>query len=421
MRKSTVAGVVMLGAVSAGVANAQSFYSLAPYLTPQEKSKVWSVAGSVRGFYDDNYLTVPDGPGKRESFGIEIQPSVSLNMTGESTYIGARVDYSYQWFEDDRDPDYQQGVLANITVAHSFSEQFKVTLEDSFRWSQEPDLTSGATAVPIRTDGNNLSNRASVDATYIFSDLLQLGGGYAFSYYNFDDAGGPGSRSGLLDRNEHQITASLGYVMSTETTFSVGYIYNLADYTSSDGIAPGVPSSIRDSMSHIGYVGWDQRFANQFRLNIRAGIQSTTYDNTVPEQDATNPYLDASVSYQYNPASVVTVGARHTRAATDVVGAVPGTPTLDQEVTTLYVDLRHAITSSITLGAVGTAQFGEYESGSLNSVTEDLYSVSLSVAYRFNPFIAVEAGYSYSVLESDNPVPRDYDRNRTYIGVRGIF
>jgi hypothetical protein len=168
-------------------------------------------------------------------------------------------------------------------------------------------------------------------------------------------------------------------------------------------------------------VGWDQKFASQFRLNIRAGIQSTTYDNTVPEQDATNPYVDASVSYQYNPASLVTVGARHTRAATDVIGAVPGTPTLDQEVTTLYVDLRHAITSSITLGAVGTAQFGEYESGSLNSVTEDIYSVNFSVAWRFNPFIAVEAGYSYTVLESDNPTPRDYDRNRTYIGVRGIF
>jgi hypothetical protein len=62
-----------------------------------------------------------------------------------------------------------------------------------------------------------------------------------------------------------------------------------------------------------------------------------------------------------------------------------------------------------------------YESGSLTNVEEDIYSVNLSVAWRFNPFIAVEAGYSYTILESDNPVNRDYDRNRTYIGVRGIF
>jgi len=422
MRKFTFAGVVMMGAVSAGVANAQSFYSLAPYLTPQEKAKVWSVAGSVRGFYDDNYLTVPDGPGKRESFGIEVQPSVSLNMTGESTYIGARVDYSYQWFEDDRNPDYQQGLLGNFIVAHSFSEQFKVTLEDSFSWSQEPGLTGGgAVVVPLRTDGNNIRNRASVDGTYVLAETLQLAGGFASTFYDYDDSGYVGSRSGLLDRIENEINASLGYIVAPETTFSLGYIYNMAEYTGDDGLAPGVPSGIRDSQSHIVFVGWDQKFGAQFRLSIRGGYQTTMYDNTVPEQDAENPYADISISYQYNPGSTLAVGARHTRAATDVVGTTPGVPTLDQEVTTLYVDLRHAITSSITIGAVGTAQFGTYESGSLTSLNEDIYSVNVSVAWRFNPFIAFEAGYSYSILESENPINRDYDRNRTFLGVRGIF
>jgi hypothetical protein len=44
----------------------------------------------------------------------------------------------------------------------------------------------------------------------------------------------------------------------------------------------------------------------------------------------------------------------------------------------------------------------------------------VSLAYRINPFLATEVGYNYDMLESDLP-GRSYNRNRCYIGLRGIY
>jgi hypothetical protein len=101
MKKLTaIAGSAVVGVLGLAGAHAQSVYGLAPNLTSQELSKSWSVQATLRGFYDDNYTTAPDGPGKLDSFGFEVTPSVSLNLPREQTYIGLTAAYTARWFED---------------------------------------------------------------------------------------------------------------------------------------------------------------------------------------------------------------------------------------------------------------------------------------------------------------------------------
>ena len=47
--------IASVGLVAAGAASVQAQY--APGLTSQEMTKPWSLSASLRGFYDDNYLT----------------------------------------------------------------------------------------------------------------------------------------------------------------------------------------------------------------------------------------------------------------------------------------------------------------------------------------------------------------------------
>src|SRR6266581_1799855 len=68
-----------------GAASVQAAY--APGLSPQEKSKAWTISGTLRGFYDDN-PTLSIGADKQESWGLEMSPSLAVNLALDQTLIG---------------------------------------------------------------------------------------------------------------------------------------------------------------------------------------------------------------------------------------------------------------------------------------------------------------------------------------------
>ena len=57
---------VCAGLAVAGTASLQAAY--APDLNPMETAKLWTVSGTLRGFYDDNYNTQPNGAGQTQQF-----------------------------------------------------------------------------------------------------------------------------------------------------------------------------------------------------------------------------------------------------------------------------------------------------------------------------------------------------------------
>src|SRR5580658_9688872 len=83
-----------------------------PGLTPLETSKPWALSASVRGFYDDNYLTLPktylvsytDGKVTTNhpygSWGTDVSVAAAGNHTGENTFISASYLYDMQWYAD---------------------------------------------------------------------------------------------------------------------------------------------------------------------------------------------------------------------------------------------------------------------------------------------------------------------------------
>src|ERR1700689_3826381 len=98
--------IASIGLVALGAVNSQAQY--APGLTPQEAAKPWALSASLRGFYDDNYLTLPKTilnpgfgepgapnagheftQGARSSWGVEVSPSASFNHTAEQTFVSA--------------------------------------------------------------------------------------------------------------------------------------------------------------------------------------------------------------------------------------------------------------------------------------------------------------------------------------------
>jgi hypothetical protein len=436
-----------------GATAAHAQYS--PGLSPIEQSKPWSVSATVRGFYDNNYLTLPKiipGPngtfvhGARDSWGIETAPGFSYNHSTSDTLLSASYVYDMQWYED-RTGTLDQTHQLNARLEHEFSQRYKLALNESFVDSQNPTvIDTSVISTPLRTAGNNIRNTAGADVTAQMSRLFDIHVSYANTFYNYQEHGpdeAPAysfpSYSALLDRMDQTAAADLRWKATPQSTGVLGYQFEHLRYISPEDIifAPvpaGTPpgslnalfgpghfvSSVRNQNSHFAYVGVDQTFSQNLNASVRAGAQYVDYYNF--GNTSVSPYVDASVTYQYQPQSTAQLGVKHIHNSTDVAGTVGTTPVLDEQSTAIYLSISHRANSRITIGAMGQAQISTFNGGGAlyNGLGEDFYLINLNLAYHFSPWLTGEAGFNYSKLNTAL-INRAYSRDVIYLGLRATY
>jgi hypothetical protein len=420
-RLVTTAGFLALGAAST-----QAIY--APELTRLETGKPWTVAASLRGFYDSNWATQPDYiPGQKDSWGFEARPYVGLNFPMEQTLVGISYLNSSRFYEarsnGDQDAwDFQHQF--DLKFDHQFSPRYRLKVNDSFLYSSYPDvLQGGVVTMPFRSDLTYYRNLAAVTLSGEFTRQMGFSLSYLNTFYDYTDKG-PDSYSARLDRLEHRIPVDLRWQVQPDLVGLIGYQFSLFDYTGGEAISDGLPSSSRNNQNHALYVGGDYDITAQWRTSLRVGGQYTTYES-YSSQDSWAPYLDFALSYFYTVGSHADVGVKHIMAATDVSTAADGMPTLSQEVTAAYLFVSHAFTPKLSGNLLLQYQWGTFQGGLFDEEGEGLMLFSLYGSYRLNQFLSLEAGYNYSWLDSeiqsDGIQLRDYDRSFVYLGVRAHY
>jgi hypothetical protein len=440
---------VSAGLLALGAAVSQAQY--APGLSPLETSKSWALTATIRGFYDDNYLTLPKtipGPngtviqGARGSFGVEASPSISYNHSVSDTLLSATYVYDVRWYQD-RFGTTDQTHQFNAKMEHEFSERYKLTLNETFVVAQEPGvLDPGAVSTPLRVPGSNMRNTAAADFTAQMTKSLDLHVGYANTYYAFQENAGDEypanaypSYSALLDRMDQTATVDLRWKALPESTAVIGYSFDAINYTSPEDVifAPGpintpasldgpghAVASIRNQQDHFGFVGVDQSFSPNLNGSIRVGGELEDYYNFGTY--SITPYLDASVTWQYQPQCTAQMGVKYQNNSTDVAGTVGTTPVLDEQSTTAYLAISHQVSSRFSIAFLGQAQYSTFNGGGIlyDGEEEDFYMLNLNLAYHFNPWLTGETGYVYNRLVSQL-LDRSYIRNQVYIGVRATY
>ena len=419
--------IASAGVAALGAASLQAAY--APGLSPVEKSKPWTISASLRGFYDDNYLT-SNKANERDSFGIELSPSLALNLALDQTLIGFSYQYSLRWYEDRSQNSADHTHQAKFKLNHAFNERFKVEVKDDFVVAQEPQVIdpSGAVTTPLRNDGNNLRNIARVGLSAELTPIIGLDVSYQNSIYDYDQTGS-GSRSALLDRMEHLGNINGRWQAAQNTAGLFGYMYGAAGYTSDDSLdqltdfgAPFVDPAIRDSTSHTVYLGVDQIFTSKLNASLRLGAEFTDYPDATGGMDdsTTSPYVDGSATWTYNPGSYLQLGLRVDRNATDIAFQNAATPTQDQLSTSAYASINHRITPRLTGSLLGHFQHSTFNGGANDGDSDNFFMAGLNLSYQINAFLSTEAGYNYDRLDSDIS-GRSFTRNRVYIGVRATY
>ena len=439
-----------------------------PGLTPQELAQPWSVAATVRGFYDDNIFTepssvaLPNGTSihrtPASSYGVEFSPQLSWNYAPEQTTIGLNYVYDLKYYDRRNNGETlshvfnasDQSHLFNANLNHIFSERDKMMVAETFIYTDEPLVgSSGLIATPLisaqtgpqRTLLANIHNTAMIGNTLELTKLLDLGLSYQNDLYAYDFGpaeSGPGGPSAELDRMEQLASVNLDWKYSEALTAILGYQYEHVGYTSPLLIiAPNVYSKVRNNDSHFAYVGADEQFTPQLTGRIRVGGQFVDYYNAPTAETSIDPYVDASLTWEYMRASTAQAGVKYQHNPTDVTGASTTgaqNPVLDSDSTAVYVNLTQKIAGSLTGSLLGQWQHSVFNepngpTGASAQFNDDgkfenfmVFGVNLS--YRFNPYFSAETGYNWNKLNShviNADTERDYTRDVVYVGVKGEF
>jgi hypothetical protein len=415
--------IASAGLVAVSTAGLQA---AAPGLSPMETAKPWSISATLRGFYDDNYTAIHKSA-EDDSFGIELRPAVGLNFPFEQSFVGLSYVYSLRWYESrDGDSD-DQSHEVTLKADHRFSERFSVDFSDSFVYSREPtviDEDAAATAFEIlRTDADAMRNRLAVEFDAQLTELVGLGLGYRNNWYDYDQEG-PGSRSALLDRFEHDFNIE-GRWHARENLFaSVGYGLEVVSYTDDELISRDLLtgdeffSEDRDNVQHRIYVGAEQQVSTQFKVSGKVGGKYT--DFTEIDESDVSPWVEATGTYNYLPGSYFQFGLSHDRNATDRAEPAGGEPVTDQQSSSIFASITHRITPRLDGSIIGRFQRSEFNDGLYDGEIDNFLMLGLNLEYRFNPNWSTEVGYNYDRLDSDLPV-RSFTRNRVYAGVRATY
>ncbi|MGE4179610.1 MAG: outer membrane beta-barrel protein [Limisphaerales bacterium] len=388
-----------------------------------DDSKWWHVSAALRGFYDDNYTIAPKNLA-RESFGFEIRPGFDVGHQGEQYIVKLSGYYSGRWFEDRDDEQWDHGFMADANGEYRFTENHILRFSDNFSYSSEPTLLDrGSTITLLRADGTNIRNLGDLKYVGQFTPLFGLEVGYGNTFYDFENEGA-GSYSALLDRVEHLIKAETRWTLTPTLAGILGYWYEDVGFTGDEAVAPGLMSDSRDSFSHYFITGADYTVSPQCFISVRGGAQNVTYDGIDGEPDQWNGFGDISTTFEYAEDSFFRVGGRYGRNRTDFLGPVTPTEsipyTVDQETAVAYGTVSHKLTEQLTARGSAQLQFGSFNGGLYDNQDEGFYILGLSLTYELNQYLALETGYNYDRLDSDDS-QRSYSRNRVFLGVRGQF
>src|SRR2546430_11608730 len=407
-----------------GATGLQAAY--APGLSPMEKSKPWTISALVRGFYDDNPTDSGRGQ-KQDSWGMEVSPSLAVNLALDQTLIGFNYVYDLRFYEARPKNDADHTHQVTLKVNHAFNERYKLDLNDSFNYAEEPELNAIA-ATTLRTQQPYLHNDARLAFNAELTPILGLEAAYENNIWDFNQRG-PGSLSALLDRVEHLGSVTARWQAMPNTVGLLGYRYEIVDHTSKDSIAQNDPvlspitdPARRDTTSHYVWVGADQNFSSQLTAHVEVGAQFQDYPNRLPvDPDSTvSPYVAANATWNYNPGSYLRIGLTHKRNPTDVAfQPISSTPTLDQESTGVYGTVNHRITPKTTASLLGQFQHSTFKGGIDDGKVELLGTVGVNLSYQVNSFVSADAGYNYDRLDSE--IGRSYTRNRLYFGLRATY
>ncbi|NLG35585.1 MAG: outer membrane beta-barrel protein [Lentisphaerae bacterium] len=381
-------------------------FALAASALAASASSPVHVNNRLRLGYDDNVYQ-SDGsegrPDKTDSFRIIEELEVLVNLNLERTYLGLRYRPTLMWYSDrdDDDSDFMHNL--DLNFLHNFSPMLSLSVSDSLLYSQMPELQSEDFIV--REDDDNYLNNLVGTLSYKVrpTTRVDVSGRYILLRYSDD--------SPAKDANNYYSVVgglTIRQQLASLTTVNGDLRYQSVVYDEAD------ENSNRDATSLFAGLGLEQTFTPQLIGNLRAGMESRSYDDDTYD-DNTQPYGEVSMTFLPSPATRITGAASYSIYEADV------SRYMSQNRTYFSLSLAHDFTAKWSFYASSAYSLNQYDAdyamdAGLPDADEKTMLVSARLTYRVNRINWLEAGWQYVKLDSDVDGRVSYDRNRVDIG-----
>jgi hypothetical protein len=405
----------------------------APDVTAMDASRVWSISGTLRGFYDSNYTTSPQS---QYSWGFEVSPSISIIVPLQQTELGLRYTYGlyfYQARENQGANPIDQTQNLNVWIDHAFSERWEAKVQDAFIVSQDPQLTANGSAFPYRAQGNNINNIGTVSVHTEWSSLFSTDLSYQNSFVKYQNdtpnAANP-SLASYLNQLDHTIFLNLNYQYEPDLSFLIGYKFTFNQFTADQpiGTVPGGAyfSSNLNNYSHYLYVGGTYNANKNLDATAQVGVTYVNNYNlpSFTSQDSTTllPYANLALTYTYLPGCYAQLGFTEDVGTSDAPNpsALNNSLTTFQETSVVYGTINHKITPYLTGSVIARWQYGIYHGGASDGDGQAWYSVGVNLSYALTTYLSADAGFNYDYVTTTTALP-GYHRNVTYLGLTASY
>lgn len=394
-------------------------FALSAAAPAAEVNRPWHIYNRLRLEYDDNvYLSEND---TQDSINVIEQMEFHVNLSLEQTSFGFRYRPSYvYWFDrepDDTDFNHEVDLVLN----HDFTERLSLSLIDTFRASQLPELIDRGTRV--RDNDDYVYNSLSGTLSYLLQPATRLDASARDIMLRYDE-------QDIADREDYDLYVgglTVRHQFIPETAVSGDLRYETIAYEGGmvpfdldgDGLIEAgeeIPNN-RDSDTLSLGGGIEQTFSPNFLGNLRAGWQQKSFDSD--QDDENSPYGDASLTFLPSPKTRITTGVGYSLFEADVF------PFNNQERTTVSASIAHDLTARVSWSLSTSYTRGDYSTDNLpeevdpdtvTDGTEDIIQLSTRVSYKINRSNWLEAGWQYTDLDTD--LRESYERNRLDVGWR---
>ncbi len=394
--RSCAAALLLLASV--GTAAGQGLLAVQNYSADfrSDQPLTWSFV-MLSGY--DNYdfkIEVPPFVQDIDSYFIQGGVGVTYTDADKTTPWSTAVDFNVIHYLEgaSRFDDVFINARVAFNLAHSFSERLRIANNFYIAHEVEPNLAAGASTVLF--NGEYLYGFNNFNVSYAWSKRFSTVTSYTIDGVFYDDS----TVSTLEDRLSHLVSQQFVYQVSKRTSAVAEYRYRRVDYQNRDDV---------DYQSHFALAGVDHAWSERLTGSVRAGAEFFQSDRS--EQVA--PYAETALEY---------AAARDTQvrwfAALGFDAAEIGAFNSRYSART-GVNVNHQVNKRFRVNGGASYVYSVFDQAA-GDVVENSVLLSAGIGYQLWENVGLDAMYSFSVLQSDDPT-RDFDRHRVTLGLNASF
>ncbi len=334
--------------------------------------------------YDDNYLETDNN--KKASLKIIEEPEFLYDINMQQTFVGIRIRPALVWWENRPGDSTDLQAYIDLLINHNFTPRVSLTLKDTFRRAEAPEVIEGGTAVRDEKDFNYNTLNGILALGVAPKTFVDLSAGWEIMMYD---------EKAAADENDHHIYSGglrARYQLVQETELSVGAGGQSTTYGKS-------PVDRDSQMLNIG-VGAEQIFSPNLLGSLRLGYENRKSQDAFKSSENA-PAGELGLTYLPTPATRISLGGSYELLETDIY------PYTGQKRARGFVGLNYDITPRVMLTIAGSYGQGDYNGEDLpqNATVGDLPAKVQEQMVKQNPqLIDPKTGR----IKEDTPLTKAY-------------